>query len=136
MIETIQVQLVRVKSSEKSMYLIVGFITYVTDILLSVVFVNFLLLDYVSASVLGFIASTMVSYLLTVQYVFVGSKVKKRYTLPLYVITTALGIVITKFVLELLTEDLGLHYLISKNVAILFIIVFNYFVRKFLIFRK
>ncbi|WKZ30854.1 MAG: GtrA family protein [Candidatus Dojkabacteria bacterium] len=125
-----------IRSSEKLNYLAVGFTTYLIDIFFYILLVNLVNIDAVNSSIISFIISTLISYVLTIRYVFTSSGRKKRFTLPLYIVTTALGVLITKLILEYLTVGLGVHYLISKNISIVFIVLFNYFVRKFFIFRK
>lgn len=124
------------RRSEKIRYLLVGFITYITDISISIILISILKVNPIAASICSFLISTSGSYVLTLRYVFIGSTRKKRYTLPLYLFTTAIGIFVTKYALQILTIELGIHYLISKNIAVFFIIAANYFVRKYVIFKQ
>lgn len=134
--QILSTHLKKAKESEKIRYLIVGTIAYFTDISISILLVSGWDFDPIAASIFSFLISTISSYILTINYVFIKSTRKKRLTLPLYLVSTGIGIVITKFVLEALTNQLEIHYLISKNIAVAFIIVANYFIRKYLIFKK
>lgn len=85
--------------------------------------------NYILASSLGFIISVSVNYYLCILWVFNG--VDKRNTnMVLFIGSSVLGLLLNTIILYFLVEVVYMHYMISKIVATLVVMVWNYIMKK------
>lgn len=132
----IRENLIRLNSSDKIRYLIIGAITYFIDISTTLLLTMPFNVQVSLAAIIAFLISTIFSYIYSVNYVFKESEGYQKKTAILFFFTTVLGLFVNKLMLDVLTSSFGVHFLISKNIAIVFIILSNYFVRKNFIFKN
>lgn len=90
----------------------------------------------ISASV-AFLAGLATNFALSKQLVFKASEAKVRPLMEFisYAIIGIIGLGITELLLALLTNQLSIHYMLSKIIATMIVLFWNYFVRKFILYR-
>lgn len=93
-------------------------------------------LDKYYANFLGFSFALIVSYLLTSKVVFLEKEDTISKVVLFFASTFLSNLIFSNLFLFLLTDSWGVNYLIAKNFSIAIILVVNYLVRKFLIFKK
>lgn len=86
---------------------------------------------YLIAASCGFTIGLIVVYILSNKYVFGESKIKSRYIeLGLFTFIGLIGLGILNLLMWILTDYLGLLYLVSKIVATFFVYAWNFFARR------
>ena len=91
---------------------------------------------YLWAGAIGFCVGMVIAYLGSIYWAFAGRSVESRvFEFVVFAIVGVVGLGITEIVLWTGTDVVGLHHGISKIVATAFTFLFNFFVRKVLLFR-
>ena len=118
-------------------YIFVGGASFITD------YVLFHLITeagiyYLVSGVISFIAGLCVNYLLSKLLVFskktTGAEKAKEFSV--FAIIAVLGLVITEILMWAFTEKLGWYYMISKAIAAIIVLFWNFFMKKILLYRK
>lgn len=91
---------------------------------------------YLLAASLGFLAGIAFNYALSIRWVFRYRNCQNALTeFTIFAGIGILGLVLNAFSIWTLTDVIGFHYLVSKVFAAVAIFVFNFAVRKALLFR-
>lgn len=118
-------------------YIFVGGASFVTDYVLLFVITE-IGIHYLVSGVFSFIAGLCVNYALTKLLVFskktTGAEKAKEFSA--FAIIAVLGLGITEGLMWLFTEKLGGHYMVSKAAAAIIVLFWNFFMKKFLLYRK
>lgn len=118
-------------------YIFVGGASFVTD------YVLFHLITeagiyYLVSGVISFVAGLCVNYALSKLLVFskktTGAEKAKEFSV--FAIIAVLGLVITEILMWAFTEKLGWYYMISKAIAAIIVLFWNFFMKKILLYRK
>ena len=118
-------------------YIFVGGASFVTD------YVLFHLITeagiyYLVSGVISFIAGLCVNYALSKLLVFskktIGAERAKEFSV--FAIIAVLGLIITEILMWAFTEKLGWYYMISKAIAAIIVLFWNFFMKKILLYRK
>ena len=110
---------------------IVGGIATIIDFAFLYIFKEFLNIDVIIANTLSFIISVTYNYIASITWVFDTNKNKnKKVQFVLFVIFSIVGLIINNIILYILTDKLNIYYLISKVVATLIVMIFNFITRK------
>lgn len=117
-------------------YFIVGGIAFVVDAGLLWVLTEYMKVHYVLSATLSFTAGLITNYFLSVIWVFIDRKYRSRMTeFFIFSIIGMIGLAINDFFLFLITEIVGIHYMISKMVIVLIVFLWNFFARKYILFH-
>jgi putative flippase GtrA len=113
-----------------------SFLAFCVDFGLLAVLTESAGLHYLVSAAVSFLAGTTVSYALSILWVFE----KRRFGTPaleylLFVLVGVVGLALNETLLWLLTEPVGLHYLLSKIIAAALIFFWNFAARKRILFR-
>ena len=117
-------------------YFFVGGFAFVVDFGLLYILTEYAGLHYLLSATLSFIAGLLVNYIISCLWVFNGSKFKNR--LVEFLFFAAIGVVglaLNDTLIWLFTDCIGTHYLFSKIVAAAMVYLWNFFARKYLVFR-
>lgn len=118
-------------------YLFVGGVATIVDwgILFSLTQIG---LYYMVSTIFGFVGGLIVNYVLSKLLVFKASeaKVKPMVEFLSYGIIGVIGLGLTMLLMYVLTEKVRLYYMISKMIATILVLCWNYFARKLLIYKK
>ena len=110
---------------------IVGFIATIIDFVLLFIFKELLNINVIIANTLSFIISVIYNYIASIKYVFdVDKKKNRKIQFILFIIFSVLGLILNNLILYLLTSRLNIYYLLSKIIATIFVMVFNFITRK------
>ncbi len=110
---------------------IVGGIATIIDFVFLYIFKEFLNIDVILANTLSFIISVTYNYIASITWVFDTNKNKnKKIQFILFIIFSIVGLIINNIILYILTDKLNIYYLISKAVATLIVMIFNFITRK------
>ena len=117
-------------------YFFVGGFAFVVDFGLLYILTEYAGLHYLLSATLSFIAGLLVNYIISCLWVFNGSKFKNR--LVEFLFFAAIGVVglaLNDALIWLFTDCIGTHYMFSKIVAAAIVYLWNFFARKYLVFR-
>ena len=117
-------------------YFFVGGFAFVVDFGLLYILTEYAGLHYLLSATLSFIAGLLVNYIISCLWVFNGSKFKNR--LVEFLFFAAIGVVglaLNDTLIWLFTDCIGTHYMFSKIVAASMVYLWNFFARKYLVFR-
>lgn len=93
-------------------------------------------LHYLLSAALAFSAGLVVNYLLSIAWIFRRRQVESRSVeFIAYASIGLVGLVLNELFLWIGVEGLGLHYLVAKVGSAVLIYLWNFFVRKFFLFR-
>ena len=110
---------------------IVGGIATLIDFIFLYIFKEFLNMDVIIANTLSFIISVTYNYIASIVWVFDINKEKnKKIQFILFILFSIFGLVLNNIILYILTDMFNMYYLISKVVATLFVMIFNFITRK------
>lgn len=116
-------------------FMIVGGTSAIIEFSLLVLLVEKLKMGYLPGNVLAFSLTNIITYLLSRYFVFSPTDRKKRHEAALFIVFLSGGLAINQTVLWAVVEFIGLDYKISKVVAILVTIIWNFFTRKYIVFK-
>lgn len=117
-------------------YFFVGGFAFVVDFGLLYILTEYAGLHYLLSATLSFIAGLLVNYIISCLWVFSNSKFKSR--IVEFLFFAAIGVVglgLNDFLIWLFTDCIGTHYMFSKIVAAAVVYLWNFFARKYLVFR-
>jgi putative flippase GtrA len=118
-------------------YLFVGGGAFLVDFGSLYVFTEFAGLHYLMAAALAFLLGLFTNYLLSVSWVFASRRMENRWVeFAVFGLIGVVGLGLNELIMWQCTESLGLHYLVSKLVAAAVVMFWNFFARKYALFRR
>ena len=117
-------------------YIIVGGCAFVADFC-TVWLLKELGLHYLVAGVFGFILGVIVNYILTKTLAFSGKRanMSREAEFALFIVISLIGLGLTELLMWAFTDGLGLFYLLSKAIAAIIVLLWNFFAKR-LMYRK
>lgn len=117
-------------------YFFVGGTAFVVDYSLLYVFTEFVHIHYLLASVFSFLISLVVNYLLCILWVFHHNTSKSKFVeFLVFVLIASIGLALNTLIMYLFTDGLNLHYMVSKIVSSFIVAFWNFFARKFFLYK-
>ena len=94
-------------------------------------------MNHLVAAVFSFIAGLAVNFILSKLRVFKANEARTNAWMEFvgYAIIGVVGLGITELIMYLLTNRMGLHYMASKAVATVIVLIWNYVARKKIIYK-
>ena len=132
-------RLFHIKVSEKEKHLlvqifnfgIVGVISTIIDFLFLYIFRDCCHFPLVISNTLSFIISFLYNYWASMTFVFdVNENKNRKKNFILFLVFSVIGLGLNDFIVWIVTKKLHVYYLISKVIATLFVMVFNFVTRK------
>lgn len=118
-------------------YTFVGGFAFVVDFGLLYTLTEFGDLHYLLSATISFVAGLVVNYVLSKLWVFTQSTYSnKRVEFLLFAIIGVIGLLINNVSIWLLSDVLGLWYMLSKAITTIVTYLWNFFARKYLLFNK
>ena len=118
-------------------YIFVGGASFVTDYVLLHIITE-AGIHYLISGIISFIAGLCVNYALSKLLVFskktTGAEKAKEFSV--FAIIAVLGLGLTELLMWIFTEKLGWYYMISKAIAAIIVLFWNFFMKKILLYRK
>ena len=126
-----------INRTEFTRYLLAGSLTFLMDLMTLVLLTEFTGLNYLWSNLVGVFVGIVVSYLLCIKWVFLDLRYNQVVLeLPLFIITCLVGVLLNELMLWMLVEFGDVYYLTSKIIVTAVIFVFNFLLKKTLLFRK
>lgn len=115
--------------------LIVGGGAFVVDFTVLYAFTEFAYLHYLVSAAIAFLAGVVMNYSLSVAWVFDQRALASRtHEFTVFALIGVAGLLLNLALMWFFTEALRLHYLNSKAVATILIFLFNFTVRRTILF--
>lgn len=111
---------------------IVGIIAAIIDFGTLFILTTFLDTYYLLSAAIAYILSTVFNYIASMQYVFVSKfdKSEKNKEFLIFVILSIIGLAINELIMWFFVEEFSLHYILSKVIATIIVMVWNFITRK------
>ncbi|MCR5761451.1 MAG: GtrA family protein [Sphaerochaetaceae bacterium] len=118
-------------------YVFVGGLATIVDWGVLYLFTSVLGVHYLVSSIISFTAGLLSNFLLSKLLVFKASeaRVKPWAEFLGYALIGVVGLGLTEIILYFMTDYLGLYYMISKAVATVIVLVWNYVARKKILYK-
>ena len=118
-------------------YIFVGGTAFVIDFGLLYVFTTYLGIYYLISAVLSFLISVLVNYVMSTKWVFNQDKINNKLVeFNLFILISTIGLVFTEIILYLLTDICGIYYMISKIIASILVLFWNFSARRVMYYGK
>jgi putative flippase GtrA len=117
-------------------FLFVGGICYIVGIFLLLLFVELAHIEINLANLIASFITIFVCYLLNAKFVFKSGRYSQKKEVIAFFTFSVLGLILNVVLMYLMTTYLPIWYVISKTLITAFIAVFNFIVRKKLIFKN
>lgn len=114
-------------------YAFVAIIAFVVDFGLLFLLTRYLHIFYIFSATCSFLISATLNYLLSIKWVF-----RQRSKLPVFLeiiffaIVTLIGLFFNDVIMWLVTEKLGVFYLLSKIIAGIIVFFWSFFSRRYI----
>lgn len=117
-------------------YLFVGGAAFIVDFLSLFILTEFFGIYYLISAAIAFILGLIANYILSISWVFNKRKLNKRHIeFGVFALIGIVGLGLNEVFIWFFTQDLQIYYLISKILAAVIILFWNFFARKFVLFR-
>ena len=117
-------------------YLFVGGAAFIVDFLSLFILTDFFGIYYLISAAIAFIIGLIANYFLSISWVFNKRKLKNRHIeFGMFAIIGIIGLGFNEIFIWFFTQDLQIYYLISKIFAAIIILFWNFFARKYILFR-
>ena len=117
-------------------YLFVGGTAFIIDFVSLFILTEFFGIYYLISAAIGFILGLIVNYFLSVTWVFNRRTLENRtFEFGIFAVIGIVGLGLNEVFIWFFTQDLQIYYLFSKIFAAIIILFWNFFARKFTIFK-
>jgi putative flippase GtrA len=117
-------------------YVLSGTLAYAVDYCALIIFVEIFKIYYLTAALVAFLLGAITAYILNVRWVFDRRTFKNRYfEISIFIVIGLVGLILNQHIIWVFTENLDFHYLFSKLIATMIVVVWNFFARKYILFR-
>jgi putative flippase GtrA len=117
-------------------YLFVGGAAFIVDFLSLYILTDFFGIYYLISAAIAFSLGLLVNYFLSVSWVFNKRKLKnKNFEFGIFAIIGIVGLGLNEVIIWFFTQELLIYYLLSKIFAAVIILFWNFFARKYVLFR-
>lgn len=91
---------------------------------------------YLIAAVIGFVLGTLTNYVISKLLVFRGEPKSRAEEIIMVFVIGGIGLLFLEFGIWFFTEQVGVHYLISKLIMTVIVFSWNFLARKFFMYSK
>jgi putative flippase GtrA len=117
-------------------YIVAGGLAFLFDITTLWICTEFLGMHYLLSNLLGYSSGLAITYVLNTQWVFSYRRYKKTWLeFLIFNLIVVAGLGINQGMMAVLVGTLGMYYLYAKIVTSFFVMVYNYFAKKFILFH-
>lgn len=115
-------------------FAISGMICVVIEFIILIVLVEKFSINYLIANFFSFMFTNLVNYLLSRLWVFGKSNKRIRHEVLLFFSTAMVGLIINQIIMWILVDRYQLNYKLVKFIAIVIVVIWNFWSKKFLVF--
>lgn len=117
-------------------YFFVGGVSFLVDFTTLWLLKDGLGFHYLGATAIAFIAGLSVNYLISIKWVFGKRNINNRFfEFIIFAVIGVVGLILTELGMWALTGGLGVHYLLSKVLTTVIVYIWNFGIRKILLFK-
>lgn len=117
-------------------YILVGGVAFIVDFMFLFILTEFFGLYYLVSAAIAFILGLIVNYLMSISWVFNKRSLDSRtFEFGIFAVIGVMGLGLNEFFIWFFTAELSFYYLISKFMAAILILFWNFFARKIALFR-
>jgi putative flippase GtrA len=117
-------------------YIFVGGAAFIVDFVSLFIFTDIFGVYYLISAAIAFILGLVANYALSINWVFNKRTLENRWSeFTIFAVIGIIGLGLNELIIWLFTDYVGLYYLISKIIAAALILFWNFFARKFTLFR-
>lgn len=118
-------------------YFFSGGVAFLVDTGLLYVLTEFCEVYYLVSSIISFSIGLIITYLLSILWVFDNRNMKNRYAeFSVFVLIGVVGLGLTSLFMWFFTDKIGVHYIFSKIITTIIVFVWNFIAKKSLLFRN
>ena len=118
-------------------YIFVGGTAFIVDFFFLYFFSDICGIYYLISAVLSFIISVLVNYIMSTRWVFNQDNIcNKVLEFNLFILISTIGLVFTEVLLYFFTDIVGLYYLVSKIIASIIVLFWNFLARRVMFYGK
>ncbi|MCF0199022.1 MAG: GtrA family protein [Bacteroidaceae bacterium] len=118
-------------------YTFVGGFAFLIDFALLYVLTEYVHCYYIVSATISFLAGLLANYLLSKVWVFTQSQCKNaKIEFLLFAVIGLVGLLLNDLLIWLLSNFIGLWYMLSKIIATVITYLWNFFARKYLLFSR
>ena len=117
-----------------ALFLMVGGVCYVVGMVFLIFFVEILKIEVNLANLIASLLTIFICYYLNVKLVFKSGRYSRKKEFFTFFSFSIFGLILNVVLMYLMTTYLPIWYVISKTLITIFIAVFNFIVRKKLVF--
>lgn len=118
-------------------YTLTGGVAFLADIGALYICTEFLDMHYLISTAAGFCIGLIINYILSINWVFSGRKMKNRYAeFSIFAIIGIVGLGLNEILMYSFTDLLGIYYVYSKLITTVIVLFWNFFARKLVLFNQ
>ncbi len=117
-------------------FLIIGGISTIINYLIFFALFKFLVINYLSAAVMGYVVGLMFGYIFNTMWTFESTKHKKTHEFAKYLLVYICSLILSMILLQILVESLHLTAIIANIFAIILSTSTNFIGCKIFVFKK
>ncbi len=108
---------------------IVGFVATIIDWVIFYIFSELLTVHYLISAIISFCCSVIFNYRLSIKWVF-NVRENSKFLFQKFAILSVIGLGANELILFLLVDSLGFNTMISKIIATIIVMFYNFITRK------
>ena len=117
-------------------YLFVGGAAFLVDLASLYILTDFFGIYYLISAAIAFLLGLVTNYILSISWVFNRRSLdNKTVEFSVFAIIGIIGLGLNELFIWLFTAELGIYYLLSKILAAIIILFWNFFARKITLFK-
>jgi putative flippase GtrA len=117
-------------------YTFVGGFAFIFDFGSLFILTEYFNIYYLVSAAIAFLLGLTINYCLSVTWVFEKRSTKsKQIEFVIFALIGIIGLVLNEFFIWFFTEMVNIHYLFSKLISTALVYLWNFFIRKFTLFR-
>jgi putative flippase GtrA len=117
-------------------YTLVGGLAFIIDFGLLFILTHYLNIYYLISAAIAFLLGLTTNYILSIIWVFEKRTIaNKKIEFLVFSLIGIVGLGLNEFIMWFFTDILYWHYLLSKIISTVFVYLWNFFARKFVLFN-
>lgn len=121
-------------------YFVTGGLAFIVDFGVFALSLYYFEIHYLVSNLIGLMAGNVVNYLLSIGWVFSSEKRKmekhRLLEITVFVLISLFGMGLNEFLMYLFVGILVIQEMVSKIVAAIIVLLYNFFARKYILFKK
>ena len=121
-------------------YFVTGGLAFIVDFGVFALSLYYFEIHYLISNLIGLMAGNVVNYLLSIGWVFSSEKRKmekhRLLEITVFVLISLFGMGLNEFLMYLFVGILVIQEMVSKIVAAIIVLLYNFFARKYILFKK